>query len=44
MKMADKKVKLVGFERVAKVSIKVNNKTVYDGLGHFHSKDIPIKR
>lgn len=40
----DRKVKLVGFQTVAKVTIKVNNKTVYDGPGHFSSKDIPIKR
>lgn len=38
-----KKIKLVGFENVAKVVIKVNNKVVYDGPGHFPSKDIPIK-
>lgn len=38
-----RKVKLVGFEKVAKVVIKVNNKVLYDGPGHFTSKDIPIK-
>jgi len=35
------KVKLVGFEAVKQVLIKVNNEVVYDGPGHFHSKDIP---
>lgn len=39
----DRKVKLVGFQQVAKVIIKLNNKVVYDGPGHFPSKDIPIK-
>lgn len=36
-----RKVKLVGFEAVGKVLIKVNNEVIYDGPGHFSSKDIP---
>ncbi|GAJ00024.1 unnamed protein product [marine sediment metagenome] len=38
-----RKLKLVGFETVKKVVIKVNSKVVYDGPGHFTNKDIPIK-
>ncbi len=38
-----KEVKLVGFQCVAKVLVKVNNKVIYDGPGHFTSKDVPVK-